>query len=87
MQDVGRTWIEYLQDTARQNMEATEAMLRCRTLGELMQAQSLYMRQSLDCMLEKSARISDISARLFAETTQPMAQSTGRDREERNARR
>jgi hypothetical protein len=85
-QDVGQTMMEYLQDATRQNMEATELMLRCRTLGELMQAQSQYMRQSLDTMLQKSARISDISARILSETTQPIAQFAGREREEREQR-
>ncbi len=85
-QEVGQTMIEYLQDTTRQNMEATESMMRCRTLGELVQAQSQFMRQSLDTMLQKSARISDISARMLSETAQPMAQLAGREREEREPR-
>ncbi|MBV8650761.1 MAG: phasin family protein [Alphaproteobacteria bacterium] len=85
-QDVGQTMMDYLQDTTRHNMEATESMLRCRTFGELMQAQSQYMRQSLDTMMQKSARISDISARMLSETAQPMAQLAGREREEREPR-
>jgi hypothetical protein len=78
--------MEYMQDAMKQNMEATETLMRCRTFGDFVQAQSEYMRHSLDTMLERSARISDISARIFAEATQPMAQLVGRERDDREPR-
>lgn len=82
LQDFGRIWVEFAQDTMKQSIEATETLLRCRTFGDIMQVQSEYMRNSLDTVLDQSARMSDISARIIAETTAPMARFAGRDREE-----
>jgi phasin family protein len=76
-QDANRLWVELTQDAMKQSMEATESLLRCRNLGDVMNAQSTYMRCSLDTLLDKSAQFSDISVRVFAETTQPVAARMG----------
>jgi hypothetical protein len=88
-QDASRLWIELTQDAMKQGIEATESLLRCRNLGDVMNAQSTYMRSSLDTLLDKSAQFSDISVRIIAETTQPAAArmgGAGRE-QERGARR
>ena len=84
-QEAGRIWVELAQDTVKQGMQATEQMLRCRTLGDVMQTQSELMRDGLDSFIEKSLRLSDISARVLAEVAGPLSELHQRNESERAA--
>jgi hypothetical protein len=64
MQEVGLLWNELAQDAMRQNVEAAQNLMRCRTVGELMAVQSDWMRRSLDNLLVRGARLSELSAEL-----------------------
>ncbi len=79
LQDAGRVWIELTQETMRQGIEATESMLHCRSIGDVMHIQTEYMRNSFDSFLDKGAKMSDISMRIFAEATLPLAEQLGRE--------
>ena len=64
MQEAGLLWNELAQDAMRQNVEAAQNLMRCRTFGELMEVQSDWMRRSLDNFLVRGARLSELSAQL-----------------------
>jgi hypothetical protein len=81
-QDAGRIWVELAQDAVKESVEATESFWRCRNLGDILQAQSAYLRHSLDLFLDKSTQISDLSARMIAEATQNLAARGGEPQSE-----
>jgi hypothetical protein len=64
MQEAGLLWNELAQDAMRQNVEAAQNLMRCRTFGELMEVQGDWMRRSLDNFLVRGARLSELSAQL-----------------------
>jgi hypothetical protein len=77
LQDASRVWAELTQDTMKRAMQATEALLRCRNFGDAMQTQSDYLRSNLDAFIEKGTQLSDISNRLVAMATLPLAATMG----------
>ena len=72
-QEAGQIWAEFAQDAMRQSFEATQRLMSCRNLGDVMRAQNEILRVGLDSFLDKSARLSDISARLIADTARSMS--------------
>jgi hypothetical protein len=64
MQEASQLWSELAQEAMRQNVETAQSFMRCRTLGELVEVQSDWMRRSLDNFLSRGARLSELSAGL-----------------------
>lgn len=64
MEEASLLWSELAQDALRQNVETAQNLMRCRTLGELMEVQSHWMRRSLDNFFGRGARLSEISTQL-----------------------
>jgi hypothetical protein len=64
MQEASLLWSELAQDALRQNVETAQNLMRCRTLGELIEVQTDWMRRSLDNFVGRGTRISELSARL-----------------------
>ena len=80
LQEVSRVWIELTQDTMKHGIETAELLMRCRNIGDVMHAHSEYMRNSFDTFLDRGVQISDISTRILAMATQPIAARMGMER-------
>ena len=70
LQDVGQLWTEMAQDMLRDGVAATQTLLRCRTLGDVIGMQSALLRGRLESFIDRSARLAEISTRLFVGVTQ-----------------
>jgi hypothetical protein len=52
------------QERVRTNLDGMNALMRCRTLPELLAAQSTLFRENLELTLANSRRIAEVSARM-----------------------
>ena len=72
LQEAGRIWVELAQDTLKRGMQATEQMLRCRTLSDVIEAHNELLRSGFDTLTETSQRLTDVSARILAAVAEPV---------------
>jgi phasin family protein len=76
MQDVSQEWLGLVQDRMQKNLDGLGALTRCRTVPDLLEAQSALLRSNLTQMLENSRRIVELSSRIANEATETMAART-----------
>jgi hypothetical protein len=80
--DLSREWLSLGQEQTRRNLDGLNNLLRSRSPRDLVAAQSDLTRQSLEDLLNRSARIADISVKMAGEAVQRLtsqAEETGRD--------
>lgn len=58
-QSVSREWLNYCQGAMRRNVQGFSDLARCRTIGELVEAQNERFAQELDEFMESSRRASE----------------------------
>jgi hypothetical protein len=66
-QEASGDCLEMVQERVQKNLDGMNALVRCRTLPEFLEAQSLLFRDNLELTLTNSRRIAELSARI-AET-------------------
>ena len=76
MQDVSSEWISMVQERMQKNLDGINAVVRSRTLPELMTAQGLLFRENLELTISNSRRIVELSTRI-ADTTTRTATARG----------
>lgn len=54
-------WARYAEDIMRNTSEATQALLRARTLPEMLGAQSNLLRNNMQAFLEQTARLAQLA--------------------------
>ena len=63
-QSILREWTDYAQSAAQRNVEGVNSLMRARTVQDLASAQSNLLASELHLLLDRSARISEATARL-----------------------
>jgi predicted amino acid-binding ACT domain protein len=76
MQDVSSEWLSMVQERMQKNLDGVNAVVRSRTLPELMAAQGLLFRENLELTISNSRRIVELSTRI-ADTTTRTATARG----------
>jgi hypothetical protein len=57
-------WASYVADVMRNTSQASEALLRSRTIPEIMQAQVALMRDNVQSFLDQSAKLAETTSRI-----------------------
>ncbi len=70
MQDLTREWATLLQEQTQRNIEGFAALVRCRTLPELLSAQAELIQGNVQRTIEGTRRMAETSARLVTEASQ-----------------
>jgi hypothetical protein len=60
LEDVSREWFDRSQDRVYLNLEGYQALLRCRTVHDLIAVQSSLVRRNLEQTVENSQRIAEL---------------------------
>jgi hypothetical protein len=68
MQEAAQILAELAQDALRQNIETAQHLIRCRTMGDLLEVQNEWVRRSLDNIMNRGTRLSELSAELTFNT-------------------
>jgi len=70
LQEVSRAWLEMSQNRLERNVGALTAMVACRSVPELLAAQTSLIRDNLDLSVQNAERLAALSAGLVNEATQ-----------------
>jgi hypothetical protein len=82
MQDASGAYFDMVQERMRTNVEGLNALVSCRTLPELLQAQGSLLRSNMELTLANSRRLAELSTRLAGNATRAVP-----DQGERNTNR
>lgn len=63
-QSIWREWLGFAQEAMARNAEGVNAMMRCRSVQDLYAAQSDMMRDEMEMLLNRSAKVSELSAQV-----------------------
>ena len=77
LQDVAQAWADYAQQVMERTTEATQALLGCRTVNEMLGVQAELMRGHLQAFLDQSTRLAEISNRMAARSLDAIRETGG----------
>ena len=63
-QEIATAWAHYAEEIMRHTAEANQALLRARTLTEMLEAQGILLRNTMQAFVEQSARIAGAASRM-----------------------
>ena len=82
MQEASGEYLDMVQERMRTNLEGVNALVSCRTLPDLLQAQGSLFRSNMELTLANSRRLAELSARVAGSATDVVSAPA-----ERNTRR
>jgi hypothetical protein len=75
-QSILREWADYAQSAARRNVDGVNSLLRARTVQDLASVQSDLLVSELQLLLDRSVRISEVTAGLAKDAAQDISDRT-----------
>ena len=76
--EMTNAWAHYTEEVMRQTSEASRALIGCRSLTEMFEIQSRFMRGNLQAFLDQSTKLADIAGRVAKEPYEAMQQASNR---------
>ena len=76
MQTISRELFDFTRKRMEQNLQCSDALLRCRTPQEMLAAQSDFMRDNLEDFVQSTRRIAEISMQMADEATRRMSDAS-----------
>jgi phasin family protein len=76
VQDLSREWFSLTQERLQKNLDDFGALARCRSIPDVMAAQSTLMRDNLEQTIESTRRIAEVATRVANEASQTLAAQT-----------
>ncbi|HEX2135511.1 MAG TPA: phasin family protein [Microvirga sp.] len=77
-QDVSREYLKVVQEFQTRSVESFTALLRCRSVQDVMAAQSEFVRNSLEQTVDGTRRLAEVSTRVANEASQTLSEHTRR---------
>jgi hypothetical protein len=74
--EISREWLNLAQHRMQTNLSGLEALGRCRTLQDLITAQSQLMRDNMQEIISNSRRIAELSVQVTSEAAQTISDAT-----------
>src|ERR671939_735658 len=69
-QDISREWTSLAQDQLQRNLDALNALLRCRSLQDVVAVQSGLVRDSLELTVTNGRQIAELSVEVASEAAE-----------------
>ena len=76
VQDLSREWFKLTQERLQKNLDDFGALARCRSLPDVMAAQSNLLRDNLEQTVESTRRIAEVATRVANEASQALTAQT-----------
>lgn len=76
IQDLSREWFSLSQERLQKNLDDFGALTRCRSLPDVMAAQSALVRDNLEQTIESTRRMAEVATRVANEASQTLAAQT-----------
>lgn len=70
VQTISREWLTFAQNRAERNMDRLEALTNCRSVQDLIAAQTDIVRDHLEDLLQTTKRVAEVSTRMVDEAVQ-----------------
>ncbi|MEF2554588.1 phasin family protein, partial [Aurantimonas sp. A2-1-M11] len=80
-QDVSREWLAMSQALFQKNLDGLNAMMRCRSLPELIATQSSLVRDNMELTIENSRRIAKLSVGVADKAGRSFEEQTSKNSE------
>lgn len=71
-EDIMKTYISWAQESAEKNSQAFKALMGCKTLNDLTEAQSQLARENFDDFLNGVTRLSEMSVKVTTDAFEPI---------------
>jgi hypothetical protein len=75
MQQATGEYLDMVHERMRANLDGVKALVSCRTLPDLLQAQSSLFRSNMELTLANSRRLAELSTRFAGNATRAVAGS------------
>ncbi len=72
MQDMSWEMMSFTQHSLQLGLKTANDLMTCRTVEDMMAVQSNFMRQSVDTLLQESARLLEMSGSMASEAVHPI---------------
>ena len=72
MQDLNRVWFGLAQASMEESVNATRALMGCKTLPDVIKVQSDLGRTNYDKLVSESRKLSDLSVKVAEQTFEPI---------------
>ena len=69
LQDVSREMVERSQQRVQRNFDGLQALARCRSMSDFVEAQSSLLRDNLEQTVENSRRLAELTIQMADEAT------------------
>jgi phasin family protein len=76
VQDLSREWFSLTQERLQKNLEDFGALARCRSLPDVMAAQSNLLRDNLEQTIKSTRRIAEVATQVANEASQALTAQT-----------
>ncbi|HEX2171173.1 MAG TPA: phasin family protein [Dehalococcoidia bacterium] len=77
-QEVSQEGLRVLQEQLQRNVDGLNALLRCRSVQDVVAAQSEFVRNSLEQTVEGTRRLAEVSTRVANEASQTLSEHARR---------
>lgn len=74
MQDVGWEMMQFSQQSLRMQLKAANDLMTCRSIEDMVQVQRDLMRESVDSLLQESAKLLELSSNVATDALDPLSQ-------------
>jgi len=74
VQDMSWEWMQYTQNSLRMGLQAANRMMGCRTIEDLVELQRDFLKDSVDTLLQESARLLEMSSHVANDAVSPIAE-------------
>lgn len=75
---VMKSWMNWAQKSTEKNAQALKAMMGCKTLNELTEAQSRFAQQNFDEWMNGTTRISEQCVKVLTDALEPINDQFGK---------
>lgn len=77
MQDMGWEILQFGQQSLRLSLKTANDLMTCRSVEDMMQVQQDFLRESMDTIMQESARMIELSNSVATDAVAPLNQRTG----------
>jgi hypothetical protein len=77
VQNVSREWFRLSQERLQKNLDALNALARCRSAQDVAKIQSALVQDNLEQMVENSRRVAELSLEVASDAARTVAAAHG----------
>jgi hypothetical protein len=80
VREIATAWARYAEAVMRHTSEASRALLRCQSFGEMIEVQAQLLQGNLRAFLDQSTKVANIAARFSSRSFEASKSGSGHNR-------